>query len=125
MAILITVALYWFLVRTDTGRAIRATSQEPEAAALMGVNVDRTAIITFALGTALACAAGILLAPSLYLYPTLGRFASALHCGWGWGSVRGDCRRLLLGGRIPRCRLRFGSLQRCHRIRDFFTGLAF
>jgi len=31
MAILITIALYWFLVRTDTGRAIRATSQEPEA----------------------------------------------------------------------------------------------
>src|SRR4030065_604617 len=53
MAILITIALYWFLVRTDTGRAIRATSQEPEVAALMGVNVDRTAIITFALGTAL------------------------------------------------------------------------
>jgi len=77
MAILITVALYWFLVRTDTGRAIRATSQEPEAAALMGVNVDRTAIITFALGTALASGAGVLLAPSLYLYPTVGEILVA------------------------------------------------
>jgi branched-chain amino acid transport system permease protein len=77
MAILITIALYWFLVRTDTGRAIRATSQEPEAAALMGVNVDRMAIITFALGTALACGAGVLLAPSLYLYPTVGEILVA------------------------------------------------
>jgi branched-chain amino acid transport system permease protein len=76
-AILITIALYWFLVRTDTGRAIRATSQEPEAAALMGVNVDRMAIITFALGTALACGAGVLLAPSLYLYPTVGEILVA------------------------------------------------
>ena len=77
MAILITIALYWFLIRTDTGRAIRATSQEPEAASLMGVNVDRTAIITFALGTALACGAGVLLAPSLYLYPTVGEILVA------------------------------------------------
>ena len=37
MAILLTAGLYWLLVHTDTGRAIRATSQEPEAAALMGI----------------------------------------------------------------------------------------
>jgi len=77
MAIMITVALYWFLVRTPTGRAIRATSQEPEAAALMGVDVDRMAVITFGLGTALACGAGVLLAPSLYLYPTVGEILVA------------------------------------------------
>jgi branched-chain amino acid transport system permease protein len=77
MAIVITAALYWFLVRTPTGRAIRATSQEPEAAALMGVDVDRMAVITFALGTALACGAGVLLAPSLYLYPTVGEILVA------------------------------------------------
>lgn len=77
MAIIITAALYWFLVRTPTGRAIRATSQEPEAAALMGVDVDRMAVITFALGTALACGGGVLLAPSLYLYPTVGEILVA------------------------------------------------
>ena len=69
MSIVITAALYWFLVRTDTGRAIRATSQEPEAAALVGVNVDWMAVVTSGLATALACRAGVLLAPSLYLYP--------------------------------------------------------
>jgi branched-chain amino acid transport system permease protein len=102
MAILITIALYWFLVRTDTGRAIRATSQEPEAAALMGVNVDRMAIITFALGTALACGAGVLLAPSLYLYPTVGEILVAkcfvIVVLGGLGSVPGAIAGGLLLG---------------------------
>ena len=72
LAIAITTALYFFLSRTDTGRAVRATAQNPESAALMGVNVARIDMITFGLGTALAGAAGALLAPSLYLYPTVG-----------------------------------------------------
>lgn len=102
MAILITIALYWFLIRTDTGRAIRATSQEPEAASLMGVNVDRTAITTFALGTALACGAGVLLAPSLYLYPTVGEILVAkcfvIVVLGGLGSVPGAIAGGLLLG---------------------------
>jgi branched-chain amino acid transport system permease protein len=72
LAILVTVALWLFLSRTDMGRAIRATSQNSEAAILMGIDVERVAMVTFGLGTALAGVAGVLLAPSLYLYPTVG-----------------------------------------------------
>jgi branched-chain amino acid transport system permease protein len=72
IAIAITAALWLFLGRTETGRAVRATSQNAEAAVLMGIDVERVAMLTFGLGTALAGAAGVLLAPSLYLYPTVG-----------------------------------------------------
>jgi branched-chain amino acid transport system permease protein len=72
IAAVLTVALWLFLGRTDVGRAIRATSQNKEAAVLMGIDVERVAALAFGLGTALAGAAGVLLAPSLYLYPTVG-----------------------------------------------------
>ena len=72
LALAITAALYLFLGRTDLGRAIRAVSQNGEAAVLMGIDVEKVALVTFGLGTALAGAAGVLLAPSLYLYPTVG-----------------------------------------------------
>ena len=56
------VALYFFVERTRTGRAMRAVSEDKDTAALMGINVDRIIVTTFAIGGLLAGAAGILYA---------------------------------------------------------------
>ena len=68
----ITALLYWFLLKTDTGQAIRATAQDREAAQLMGINVKRMSIIAFGLGAALAGTAGALISPTYYIFPQIG-----------------------------------------------------
>jgi branched-chain amino acid transport system permease protein len=56
------VALLWFVNQTKYGKAMRATAQDPDAARLMGINVDRTISLTFLLGGLLAGAAGLIYA---------------------------------------------------------------
>src|SRR3954468_1965974 len=68
----ITAGLYWFLVKTDTGHAIRATAQDRDAAQLMGVNVRNMGVLAFGMGAGLAGAAGALVAPTYYIYPQVG-----------------------------------------------------
>ncbi|MEE8483590.1 MAG: branched-chain amino acid ABC transporter permease [Nitrospinota bacterium] len=72
IAIALTLFLFWFLIKTDVGKSIRATAQDKEAAVLMGVNSQRITYITFGLGAALVAAAGTLLMPIFYLYPDIG-----------------------------------------------------
>ena len=53
------IFLYVFVNRTRLGRAMQATSQDPDTARLMGINVDRIIMVAFALGAALAAVAGL------------------------------------------------------------------
>ena len=59
-AVVLMVGLQAFVQRSKTGRAMRATAQDPDAARLMGIDIDRIIVITFAIGAALAAVAGIM-----------------------------------------------------------------
>ena len=72
LALLISFILYIILNKTRLGRAIRATSQDLDAARLNGVNVAHIYSITFGIGTALAAAAGTLWAILFPISPTMG-----------------------------------------------------
>ncbi len=76
-ALLIIVASHLFLQRTRVGKAIRATFQDREAAALMGVNIDFIYTFTFSWGAGIAALAGGLLAPIFQVFPTMGAIVTA------------------------------------------------
>jgi branched-chain amino acid transport system permease protein len=60
LTIPVLVLLIWFVTSTRQGKAMRAVSQDRDAAAMMGINVNRTISVTFAIAGALAAAAGLL-----------------------------------------------------------------
>jgi branched-chain amino acid transport system permease protein len=60
VTVILMIGLHWFVSSTRIGRAMRAVAQDRDAAALMGVNVDRIISITFFIGAALAGAAGFI-----------------------------------------------------------------
>ena len=97
----LVIALTWFVGRTRPGRAMRATAQDPEAARLMGINVDMTISLTFLIGGMLAGAAGLVYA----LYETTIDYFQGFEAGLiaftaavmgGIGNLRGA----VLGGLI-------------------------
>jgi branched-chain amino acid transport system permease protein len=74
----VLITLTYFLVNgTKLGMAMRATFQDRETAALMGVPIQRIHTATFALGSGLAAAAGALLGPIFLVTPTMGDLAAA------------------------------------------------
>ena len=108
LAIGVTVPLVLLLVsfvqRSRLGKAMRATAQDPEAARLMGINVDHTISLTFLLGGLMAGAAGLIFA----LYETTIRFDQGFEAGLiaftaavmgGIGNLKGA----VLGGVIIGC----------------------
>jgi branched-chain amino acid transport system permease protein len=88
------IAGTYALIRwTKLGKAMRATFQDPETAALMGIRINSVYIATFALGSGLAAAAGALLGPVFVVYPTMGDMAAlksfAIVILGGLGNVAG------------------------------------
>ncbi len=76
LAMALIAAAYLLIHRTKLGRAMRATFQDRDTAALMGVSIGRVHTVTFAFGSALAAAAGALLGPVFLAYPTMGDLVS-------------------------------------------------
>ncbi|MCU0586990.1 MAG: branched-chain amino acid ABC transporter permease [Syntrophobacteraceae bacterium] len=72
LAVLLTAGLFFFLLKTDLGKSVRATAQNTDAALLMGINAQWITILTYGLGSALVAAAGTLLLPIYYLFPDIG-----------------------------------------------------
>ena len=71
-SLVIMIALYLFLTRTWTGRAMRATADDPVAAGGVGINVRRTHVLAFMVGTGLAGVAGTLIVTFTAAAPSIG-----------------------------------------------------
>jgi branched-chain amino acid transport system permease protein len=71
-AMLLSAIIYLMLTRTDLGKAIRAASEEPRGALLMGINVRRIYLITFGIGAACAGVSGAAITPFIPVYPYVG-----------------------------------------------------
>ncbi len=73
VSILVMAGLTFFTSKTRTGKAMRAVSEDRDAAQLMGINVNQTISMTFAIGSALAAVAGVLMCSTIpVLQPTTG-----------------------------------------------------
>ena len=90
VSVLLMVALTLFIQRTKTGKAMRAVAFNRDAASLMGIPVNRIITITFAIGSALAAAAGVLVGltnpkiePLMGIMPGIKAFVAAVLGGIG------------------------------------------
>ena len=77
VALALIAVTYLLINHTKLGRAMRATFQDRDTAALMGVRIGNIHTATFALGSGLAAAAGALLGPVFVAYPSMGDLAAA------------------------------------------------
>lgn len=76
MTVAVVLCLHLALRYTMTGKAIRATFQQREAAALAGINIDALYTLTFAIGAGLAALAGVLLGTIFVVQPSMGGVAT-------------------------------------------------
>ena len=100
ISIIVSGALFWFLKYSKIGKAIRATSQDREAASLMGINQYKIFNVAFGIGAAICGISGTVLLPFYYVYPNAGAHLNILDFVivilGGLGSIPGA----LIGGLI-------------------------
>jgi branched-chain amino acid transport system permease protein len=93
IAIVLTVLLTLALRRTEWGKAVRAVTQDREAAMLMGVNVNRVNMLAFGVGSAMGGAGGVVTSMIMYVFPLVGILfvlkAFAIVVLGGFGSIGG------------------------------------
>jgi branched-chain amino acid transport system permease protein len=90
ISFLLMLGLHFLIMKTKLGKAMRATAQDKDTAALMGINIDKVISATFFLGSALGAAAGVLVgiyfrsvSPTMGLMPGLKGFVAAVLGGIG------------------------------------------
>ena len=89
-SLLLMIGLNFFVQKTKTGKAMRATAQDKDTASLMGIDINKIVTVTFAIGSALGAAAGVMVGiyfrtvtPTMGLMPGLKGFVAAVLGGIG------------------------------------------
>jgi branched-chain amino acid transport system permease protein len=93
LALVVFVALHYFVRKTRTGKAMRAVSQNKEACQVLGIDVARISTIAFALGAGLSGLGGAVVAPLMAIHPVMGilvvvKCFAAVIMG-GFGNIQG------------------------------------
>ena len=104
IALICFLLLYLLIERTEMGLALRATSEDPEAAALMGINATRMYTLAWGIGAALAAVSGVIVANFFAIFPQVGLpftlLAYATVALGGFGSIPGTLLAAVLVGVI-------------------------
>ena len=100
--IILLWALWYFLAKFRVGRGLRASAQDPEAAALYGISPKKSAAVAMLLGSAMAGAAGALMAPIMSVHPYMGHSvvwtAFVVVIVGGAGNIKGTILAALIFG---------------------------
>lgn len=96
VTIITMVSLNVFIKKTKSGKAMRAVSENPDAAKLMGINIDKTIVLTFVIGTFLASIASVMYVAKYsniepFLGSNFGLYAFIAAVVGGIGSIPGAC----------------------------------
>jgi branched-chain amino acid transport system permease protein len=108
LGIVVLLALHFMLQRTNTGRAMRAVSFNPDVAALQGVNSSRTYLLTMAIGCGLAGFAGGAMSPAFAISPDMGSITLLILLVVMLGGI-GSMVGAILAGLILGLTLSFGQ----------------